>query len=142
MWLYLVAILVILLAVWYYQLTKQYGIFEAKGIKEPPKLFPIGTISSGWRTLFGKSNFLQSLNQLYTDYPKERYLGTFSFGMPILMVKELEDIKSILIKDFDHFVDRRDFFGTQDVSLADEDEGTKILANMLTLLTGDKWKVS
>ena len=37
----------------------------------------------------------------------DKVLGTFSFDKPSLLVNDLELAKRVLIKDFDHFVDRR-----------------------------------
>ena len=52
-------------------------------------------------------------------------------GVPQLVVQDMELIKDVLIKDFDHFVDLREF-NTGD---------TKYLDKMLIALTGDQWKV-
>ncbi len=61
-------------------------------------------------------------------------MGTFSFSTPILVVNDLDCAKNILIKDFDHFVDRRSF------DMDTSDRAGKIMANMMTMLTGEKWK--
>ena len=37
----------------------------------------------------------------------DKVLGTFFFDKPSLLVNDLELAKRVLIKDFDHFVDRR-----------------------------------
>ncbi|XP_019866454.2 cytochrome P450 9e2 [Aethina tumida] len=57
---------------------------------------------------------LESLSDLsmkvYNSFPGERYIGAFQFTSPILVVRDLELIKKILIKDFDHFVDHHILF--------------------------------
>jgi len=134
----IVTAIVILLALWYYNCTKNYGIFEAKGIVEPPKYFPVGTYSSGWKILFKKTNVFQALDELYFKYSNERYLGIYGFGRPVLVINQLDDVKNILIKDFEHFVDRRNV----DNMMGDEkNEANRIIANMLLMLKGEKWKV-
>ncbi|GBP77549.1 Probable cytochrome P450 9f2 [Eumeta japonica] len=41
----------------------------------------------------------------------ERYVGILERTMPIVMIRDPELIKLITVKDFDHFVDHREFFG-------------------------------
>ena len=58
----------------------------------------------------------------------------FGFGQPIWVINDEELAKQILIKDFDHFVDRR---------VLQEDFSTKrnaIVSSFLTNLKGDQWK--
>ncbi len=50
------------------------------------------------------------------------------------MVNDLDMAKNILVKDFDHFVDRRTF------AMDESKEENKIMANMVSMLTGEKWK--
>jgi cytochrome P450 len=57
--------------------------------------------------------------------------GTKDFGRTTLWVQDPHLIKHILIKDFDHFVDRRDFnFPKKD----------KFFGKMIPILKGDGWK--
>ncbi len=53
---------------------------------------------------------------------------------PILVLHDVELIKSVLVKDFDHFTDRRAF------EMDTNSLGTKILSNMMTSLKGEQWK--
>ena len=57
------------------------------------------------------------------------------FQIPILVVTDKALAKKILIKDFDHFVDRQDQF--QDVTGT---EGAKITAKMMLALKGEEWR--
>lgn len=58
----------------------------------------------------------------------------FSMDKPNLLVNDLSLAKNIMIKDFDHFIDRRTI-------PMDENAGSnKYFANMLTMLKGEKWK--
>ncbi len=66
--------------------------------------------------------------------PQHPYLGTFSFGRPVLVVNDLDATRRVLISDFDHFADRRHVDFHQDT------EASKIMGRMLTVLTGDRWK--
>lgn len=39
----------------------------------------------------------------------DRTIGTFEFGKPVIYLRDPETIKQLVIKDFDHFEDHRDF---------------------------------
>jgi hypothetical protein len=53
-------------------------------------------------------------------------------GAKSLVVRDLEIAKHILIKDFDHFIDRRPFEMSK--------KANKYFIGGLSMLTGEKWK--
>ena len=109
---------------------KKFTYFENKGIVQDPPRFPLGS-SPTQRVLTGKLNFIVSLNDLYNKHRDQKIVGHYGFlGKPLLMIKDIDYIKDITIKDFDAFVDRRSFVG----------ENTKYLSEMLFALKGDKWR--
>jgi cytochrome P450 len=55
-------------------------------------------------------------------------------GQRVLLINDLEITKRILIKDFDHFVDRRAMVG--------DHETNKYWNNMVINLKGDHWKAT
>ncbi len=64
-----------------------------------------------------------------------KHIGNkFLLFRPILVLHDVELIKSVLVKDFDHFTDRRAF------EMDTNSLGTKILSNMMTSLKGEQWK--
>lgn len=72
-----------------------------------------------------------SLLQVYKQYCASKYCGLYELHTPILLVWDLDLLKSILVKDFDHFVDRRT------VSTKSE----SVLNEILSLKTGSEWKI-
>ncbi|CAL8094820.1 unnamed protein product [Orchesella dallaii] len=60
----------------------------------------------------------------------ERFGGTVDFGVPSLLLKDLDLIKQILVKDFDSFVDRRKV----------QMESEPIFKLMLSMQEGQDWK--
>ncbi|KAB0794258.1 hypothetical protein PPYR_13878 [Photinus pyralis] len=46
---------------------------------------------------------------LYEKYSNHRYFGYFMFTCPSLVIRDLDLVKQICIRDFDHFTDHREF---------------------------------
>ncbi|TRY80616.1 hypothetical protein TCAL_13243 [Tigriopus californicus] len=117
----------------YLKITKKYGSFKAMGIPEYNPVFPLGS-PNHWKLGTGRLNFVNSVDEVYEAFPNEKLVAHFQGGSPQLVVRDLELAKLVLIKDFDHFVDRRGLELTQDT------EAQKAMGLMLTMLKGDQWK--
>ena len=106
------------------------ALFREMGIPEDPGYFPLGSKPS-WDIMTQKIAFAEMLHDHYDQFKGEKMYGWYGvMGFPQVVVQDMELAKDVLIKDFDHFVDRREFtFG----------DG-QYLDKMLTVLTGDKWK--
>ena len=98
-----------------------------------PSNFPFGSFNN-WNLLTQKRSFLNNLDDVYFKYKQHKLVGAFSISTPSLIINDMELIKHVLIKDFDHFVDRRAF------TVNPRTKAAKMFAQMLTLLKGDKWK--
>merc|ERR1712241_1603688 len=72
---------------------------------------------------------------IYKEFKDIPYLGLYGMlgGDRRILVNDIELIKKIMIKDFDHFVDRRKF----DIAPTGSN---KYIVEMLTSLKGDQWK--
>ena len=88
---------------------KKFSYFRNKGLTEDPGYFPIGS-SVTWKIIFGNISIRHMTKELYFKYPNDRCVGYYGiFGEPILLVRDLDLIERITIKDFSHFTDRRNF---------------------------------
>lgn len=117
----------------YWYITKNFGYFKERGITEDKPVFPFGS-SPMWALMTRKTTLMTFLDELINKYPEEKCVGTYAFGQKTLVVKDLELAKRVLIKDSDHFTDRRV------IQTGSKTEGDKIFDNFLTQLKGDKWK--
>lgn len=79
--------------------------------------------------------FLRSLpditNRIYKDSAGLPYVGIYAFHTPVLLVRDLDMMSTILIKDFDHFEDRGFHFN----------EGDSLGRNLIHQ-TGADWRYS
>ena len=88
-------------------------------------------VKNTYKALSLKRHMLDVVLDYYSTHPGSRYVAFDSYGMNIFMVKDLDMANKILIKDFDHFIDRNS---------VDANKTDKVMSNMLTSLTGHQWK--
>ena len=124
---------IVALATIYLRMTKSFGFFKKRGVPEVPSHFPFGCDEAA-KMFMAKISFLEITKTIYKQYKKLPMVGYISMGTPVLIVNDLDLIKQILVKDFDHFVDRRQFELNQEV------EVNRYFSNMLTMMNGEKWK--
>ena len=106
MWSDILLISLGLLTVAYFWMRKKFTFFRSKGIPEDPGYFPFGSQAS-WDMLSGKASFANLTDHTYKNFPNDPVVGAYGvFGQPVVIVRDLEMAKNVLIKDFDHFVDR------------------------------------
>ena len=117
----------------YYRMTRKWGIFVAQGVAEVPSSFPFGSPMNR-NMMTGKSAIPEAPGPVYWDYPDEKIVGAFDMGQPTLYINDIEIIKHVLIKDFDHFTDRRNLELNQNV------ESNRYFMHTLKFLNGESWK--
>ena len=133
MWITLLILVVGALTVCYAWAMKRMSLFKNANVPEDPGHFPMGSNVFS-RMMQQKLSFVMVSDEIYWKFRDKAYAGYYGFlgGSPTLVINDLEIAKRILIKDFDHFVDRR--------PLGVAEGPNKYLVNMLTTMTGDKWK--
>lgn len=89
-------------------------------------------VATDFEILLGKKSILHRDDYAYATLGSGKFCGMLETPEPVILVKDLELIKKITIKDFNHFVDRRDFFTVAD------DQG--LLRKLLGMLKGSEWK--
>lgn len=128
MWVNVLLFVVGLITAAYFYMTRKFGTFKAHGIPEYEPSFPFGSPQT--KEMFtGQRNFARMLEKMYHDTKDKKLAGYFQFGDPTLVINDLELAKQMFIKDFDHFVDRREFKG-----------GHEYLDNMMIFYEGEQWK--
>ena len=133
MWVTIIIFLIGALTVFYAWTMKKMSLFKNANVPEDPGYFPMGS-SLNWKLFSQKIPFVRMYDELYWGFRDEPFVGFYGVlgSTPTLVINDLELAKRVLIKDFDHFVDRRQ------VDMAED--ANKNLLNMLTALKGDKWK--
>lgn len=122
----IVTILLVILTGVYFYFKYTFSYWRRRGIKYVPPTSPLGN--------FG-ATFLQQMQmseQALGHYRNttEPFIGLFAAVRPVLLVRDLDVIRNILIKDFQHFVDRGIYI---------DEKNDPVSAHLFTL-RGDKWK--
>ncbi|XP_075979728.1 cytochrome P450 6B6-like [Anticarsia gemmatalis] len=97
---------VVLIAVYYavyYYFTRTYNYWKKRNVAGPTPVPFFGNLKE--YTLRQK-NMSLVMEEVYAEYPKEKVVGIFRMTTPGLLIRDLDIIKHIMIKDFDLFRDR------------------------------------
>lgn len=96
-----------------------------------PHLKPWPLLGNMLPMLRRQRSVTELIEDFYNSFPNKRYVGVHSFRNPQLMLRDLDLIKKITVKDFDHFMDRT-------VQVTEDVE--PIFGKNLASLTGQKWR--
>nr|XP_031837098.1 cytochrome P450 9e2-like [Nomia melanderi] len=111
----------------YYYLKSVHSFFKDTGI---PVAQTLPILGNSWKVFMQKSSFAETIQELYNTYPEAKYMGYFDFLTPTIMIRDLDLIKSITVKNFDHFQDHR----------SPPDVSEPLFTKNLFSLRGDQWK--
>ncbi|XP_049815619.1 cytochrome P450 6k1-like isoform X2 [Schistocerca nitens] len=114
---------VLALYLWF---SSAYSYWKRKGVPYAEPTAPFGNFR---RTFLGQEPVGVTLMKIHNQLPRERYVGFYGFRRPLLLVRDPELIRHILVKDFGTFHDRGLFI--------DDEEP---LNKHLFALGGKKWR--
>ncbi|XP_076233762.1 cytochrome P450 9e2-like [Calliopsis andreniformis] len=103
MWSLILALVAIVLATYYYY-RKSYNCFEERGIPHQKGMPFLGNI---WKAILQRITFADGVLELYNYNRDAKYIGFFDMATPVIMVRDIELLKSISVKNFEHFVNHR-----------------------------------
>ncbi|XP_017887153.1 cytochrome P450 9e2-like [Ceratina calcarata] len=121
------ALVAIAIAIYYY-ISKKLDFFEKHGIPQIPAAPIIGNMGP---VVAQKCTMHELLQKHYDNEPDAKYVGFYEFTTPVIMLRDMDLIKAVAIKNFEHFQDHR-----QSVTK----ETDPIFANVLFNRKGDDWK--
>ncbi|KAF7988088.1 hypothetical protein HCN44_007582 [Aphidius gifuensis] len=126
-WTILFSILVIIIVYLYYEYRK-VKYFEKHGI---PHEKPWPLLGNVGETLLKRRTIFQYIQDVYNLNKDAQYVGIYQFSKPVVCIRNPELIKSIAIKNFDHFVNHPVFIDAKTEPL---------FGNNLISLHDDRWR--
>jgi cytochrome P450 family 9 len=112
----------------YYFLFKDLNYFKKHGI---PYKQPVPLLGNMGSVLIRRQSLAELVKELYDLHPEAKYVGVFDMKKPLVMIRDIELIKSITLKHFDMFPDHRNF--------VDESQDPLFGRNLFSL-RGEKWR--
>nr|XP_031847205.1 cytochrome P450 9e2-like [Nomia melanderi] len=126
-WMVTVALFAVGAAVVYYYLKSVYSFFDNTGIPTASSLPVLGSL---WKVFAQKNTIAELVQQIYNTHPEAKYVGFFNFLTPVIMVRDVELLKSTIVKNFEHFQDH----GSQ------KNSSEPLFSKNLFALRGERWK--
>jgi hypothetical protein len=112
----------------YFYFTRNFKFWQKLGI---PYVEPTPFVGSLKECVLLKATIGEQLRRIYNEHSDKPYVGIFSFDKPILLTRDLELVKNILVKDFQTFMDR---------TVSAEEKIDPLFANSLPVLKGQLWR--
>ncbi|XP_022819612.1 cytochrome P450 9e2-like [Spodoptera litura] len=119
-----VTVLVAAVVLYFRQLYSSFNRHGIKHIKPVPIFGNMGGI------LLRIDHICDNIVKLYNDFPEERFVGRYEFVSELILVRDIELIKKIAVKDFEHFLDHRSLFSNSE----------SYFSRNLFSLRGQEWK--
>jgi cytochrome P450 family 6 len=124
---YLISVITAIFIGLYIYLTRNFKFWQRLGV---PYVKPTRFVGSLKECALLKTNIGEQLQRIYNEHSDKPYVGIFSFDKPSLLIRDLELVKNILVKDFQNFMDR---------IFSAEESFDPLLANNLAVLKGQLW---
>jgi len=112
----------------YLYFTRNFKFWQKLGI---PYVNPTPFVGNFKECAFQKVNIGIHLQHIYEQQSDKPYVGIFSFDKPVLLVRDLELVKNILVKDFQNFIDRVTSF---------DEKLDPLFSKFLFVIKGQLWR--
>ncbi|KAJ8728448.1 hypothetical protein PYW08_016833 [Mythimna loreyi] len=83
-------------------LRQVYSSFSRNGVKH---LTPIPFLGNVGKILLRQDHIAHDLSNLYHSFPEERFVGRYEFTREAVVIRDIELLKKITVKDFEYFLD-------------------------------------
>lgn len=119
---------VIFCIVFYMDFIRPHSYWREKGV---PHKRPWPIVGNLGRNFFRLTSMPENVNEVYQYFKNNSYFGFYQFLQPNLVLRDIEIIKQVTIKDFDYFTDHNAFV-SEDIN--------PLFGKNLFALKGDKWR--
>lgn len=123
----LIGLSIVISALVTHYLFKNFNIFKKHDVIHIPPVPILGNMSS---FIFRQTSFVEFTQTLYNFNQEAKYIGLYAMTKPILLLRDPELIKAVLIKNFDTFNDRPTVVNFNDY----------VISKSLFALQNKKWR--
>ena len=125
---YLISVIAVIFIGLYFHFTRNFNFWQKLGI---PYVKPTPFVGNLKDCVLLKTTTGEQLQRIYNEHSDNPYVGIFSFDKPSLLIRDLDLVKDILVKDFQNFMDRKFFF---------EDKYDPLFSKIMFGLKGHVWR--
>ncbi|XP_051170741.1 cytochrome P450 9e2-like [Leptopilina boulardi] len=115
------------LALYFYYSLKKLNIFQNHGI---PYKSPMPIFGNQTPVIFRKIYMGHLIEKLYNENSKAKYFGLFDFMNPVIVLRDMELIKTVTVKNFENFPNHKIFF---------DESWEPLFSKNLFALQNEKW---
>lgn len=139
----LILIVITLLSAIYVYFKISFNYWRSKGVPYVEPVFPYGSIK-GYATELHPSEFTQRIYKQFKATTK--FVGMYFFARPAILIFDLDLVKNVLVKDFEHFADRGHYYNKKKDPLSanlyavDEPEWRKLRPKITPTFSSAKMK--
>ncbi|CAH1997158.1 unnamed protein product [Acanthoscelides obtectus] len=109
-------------------LHRRYTYWVRKNVKQLDTTWILGNND---KATLRQESFADMVKRVYDADRGERYTGIYQMSIPTLLIRDIDLLKQVCVKDFDHFVDHMTFI---------PDNCDPLWAKNLFALKGQRWK--
>ncbi|KAL0841593.1 hypothetical protein ABMA28_015252 [Loxostege sticticalis] len=124
----LVFIVTALVGYYLYVYKKIHNFFKERDVKFLPGVPFFG---NAFNSTVLRKHMIEDLDAVYKAFPGERYVGYIEGITPIILIRDPDLIKMITVKDFEHFINHKDFFS---------EEMEPLFGESLIMMKDGKWR--
>ncbi|XP_026326228.1 cytochrome P450 6B5-like [Hyposmocoma kahamanoa] len=106
--LYVTLVLLVVICILYLFSIRTFNYWKNKNVAGPKPVPLFGNIA---QTAFREKYMGEDIKEIYEQFPNEKIVGFYRMTSPALLIRDLDIVKAIMIKDFDLFIDRGMEFG-------------------------------
>jgi cytochrome P450 family 6 len=125
---YLISVITAIFIVSYFYVTRNFNFWQKLGI---PYVKPTPFVGNLKDCVLLKTTIGEQVQRIYNEHSDKPYVGIFSFDKPSLLIRDLELVKNILVKDFQTFIDR---------ILSVDERFDPLFGRTLPFLKGQLWR--
>ncbi|XP_076652132.1 cytochrome P450 9e2-like [Halictus rubicundus] len=114
----------------YYFAFRGLNYFKKHGIDHVPPTPVFGNMAM---FLLRQEPLRDTMRRTYYHNPEAKYVGFYEFNLPIIMLRDIDLIKSVTIKNLESFMDHRPFI---------QPGMNRLFDNMMAVKNGSEWKIS
>jgi cytochrome P450 family 6 len=125
---YLISLITAIFIGLYFYFIRNFKLWQKLGV---PYVKPVPFVGNLKDCVLLKTTIGEQLQRIYTENSDKPYVGIFSFDKPSLVIRDLEMMKNILVKDFHTFMDR---------TLSADEKLDPLFAKGIGLVKGQRWR--